>query len=555
MAIASRLSRQPSQAVVVKDQTKLLRTIIPVLLIAVLLCGSLLAQAPSAEQQWPQNHQDGPYSADPEPVQPYPQQTQPSPEQAQPYADQQQPYADAAPTTRQPLDAGPLEQLVAPIALYPDALVAQVLAASTYPQQVADADRWRQSQGYATPDEIASAADAQQWDPSVKALTAFPQVLAQMDRNLQWTADLGNAYFNQPQDVLEAVQVMRRRAQAAGTLQSTPQEAVRYDEGNIVLAPPNPQVVYVPAYNPWAVYGAPVTPYPGFSLLGAIANIAGVLPLRFGAGIAMASFTQPWGWLAWGLDWLGHALLFNHSDYYSHSGTVADWGFSHRGFYAYRGRAGFGGRDFARMRGGEEWRRGGYNSGGWRGFNRGPERPVDRWNEHASQEFEANRGFGSNRGFESNRGFQANRGFESFRGEPRAYARPGERMPESRGGYPSGFGRGAEGFRRSEPYARGGPEAFGRGAAPRNEFRGRSPELFGSGKSQSGGSHLFGGGHSHDSFSSARSHNNFGGGHSGFFGGGHAPKSSGGGHGFGGGHSHGGSGGHSGGHSGGKHHH
>ena len=152
----------------------------------------------------------------------------------------------------QPLNAEQLEQLVAPIALYPDTLVAQVLTASTYPAQVVDADRWRQAQGYASPDQIAAGADAQTWDPSVKALTAFPQVLAQMDRNLQWTTDLGNAYYNQPQDVLEAVQVMRQRAQAAGNLQSTPQEAVSYDQGNIELAPVNPQVVYVPAYNPWS---------------------------------------------------------------------------------------------------------------------------------------------------------------------------------------------------------------------------------------------------------------------------------------------------------------
>ena len=91
---------------------------------------------------------------------------------------------------------------MAPIALYPDTLVAQVLAASTYPAQVVDADRWRQAQGYASPDQIAAGADAQTWDPSLKALTAFPQVLAEMDRNLQWTTDLGNAYYNQPQDVL-----------------------------------------------------------------------------------------------------------------------------------------------------------------------------------------------------------------------------------------------------------------------------------------------------------------------------------------------------------------
>jgi hypothetical protein len=119
-------------------------------------------------------------------------------------------------------------------------------------------------QGYASPDQIAADADVQNWDPSVKALTAFAQVLAQMDRNLQWTTDLGNAYYNQPQDVLEAVQVMRRRAQQAGNLQSTPQQAVHYDQGYVQLMPVNPQVVYVPTYNPWTVYGEQVSPTPGF---------------------------------------------------------------------------------------------------------------------------------------------------------------------------------------------------------------------------------------------------------------------------------------------------
>ena len=132
------------------------------------------------------------------------------------YQDSQPPYADSQQPARQPLNAGQLEQLVAPIALYPDALVAQVLVASTYPAQVMEADRWRQQQAYATPDQIAYGADAQPWDPSVKALAAFPQVLAQLDRNLQWTTDLGNAYYNQPQDVLEAVQIMRKAMAGRG---------------------------------------------------------------------------------------------------------------------------------------------------------------------------------------------------------------------------------------------------------------------------------------------------------------------------------------------------
>ena len=237
----------------------------------------------------------------------------------------------------EPLDAEQLEQLVAPIALYPDRLVAQVLAASTYSHQVVDAAHWRLAQGYASPDQIAAGADARNWDPSVKALTAFPQVLAQMDQNLQWTTDLGNTYYNQPQDVLQAVQVMRRCALSAGNLQSTPQEVVSYDQGNIELAPVNPQVVYVPAYNPWSVYGEPVSPYPGFSLLGALGSFFGSSafgssPISYGLGIATTAFSHtPWGWLAWGLNWLSQSVLFNQANYYSQSATVADWGFPHGG--------------------------------------------------------------------------------------------------------------------------------------------------------------------------------------------------------------------------------
>jgi hypothetical protein len=263
----------------------------------------------------------------------------------------QQPYAQpgyAQPQMQgQPLDAQQLEQLVAPIALYPDSLVAEVLAASTYPQQIAEADQWRQAQGYAPSQQIAAGAEVQNWDPSVKGLTAFPQVLAQMDRNVRWTTDLGNAYYNQPQDVLEAVQAMRQRAQASGNLQSTPQENVSYDQGNIEVAPTNPQVVYVPTYNPWVVYGQPMAPYPGFSVLGAVGSFLGSA-VSFGLGVGMAGFNQtPFGLLGWGLSWLSQAVLFNHANYFSHSSTVADWGFAHGGGRAfsqpgYRAGSGFG---------------------------------------------------------------------------------------------------------------------------------------------------------------------------------------------------------------------
>ncbi len=241
------------------------------------------------------------------PQQGYPQQGYPQQAYNDPTQGFAQPYQPA-----QALSPDRLEQMVAPVALYPDNLVSMVLAASTYPAQVAAADQWLHMQGGAPPEQIAAGANAQTtWDPSIKALTAFPQVLDQMAQNLQWTTDLGNAYYNQPQDVMQTIQVMRDRAQAAGNLQDTPQQQVIEDQGNIEIAPPTPEVVYVPQYNPWAAYGQPVDPYPGFNVLGAIGSFVGNAFLRFGPGIAMNAFAAtPFGWLGWGLDWLAHAIFF-----------------------------------------------------------------------------------------------------------------------------------------------------------------------------------------------------------------------------------------------------
>jgi len=265
---------------------------------------------------------------------------------------------------QQALSPDRLEQMVAPIALYPDNLVSMVLAASTYPAQIAAADQWVHMQGGASPDQIAAGANTQtSWDPSVKALTAFPQVLDELARNLQWTTDLGNAYYNQPQDVMQTIQVMRGRAQAAGNLQDTPQQEVVEDQGNIEIAPPTPQVVYVPQYDPWAVYGQPVNPYPGFDLVGAIGSFIGNALVSWGPGIAMQAFAvTPFGWLGWGLDWLAHAIFFGNDIWCTHSHEVRDWGFAHGGG-RYWGSHG----EMARFREGGGWggRGGRMGNGGW----------------------------------------------------------------------------------------------------------------------------------------------------------------------------------------------
>ena len=228
----------------------------------------------------------------------------------------------------QALPPDQLDQLVAPIALYPDSLVAQILAASTYPAQVAGAEQFLQQYGGAPPEQIAQMADQQPWDPSVKALTAFPQVLGNLSQNMQWSTALGNAYYNQPQDVMSAVQAMRQRAYAAGSLRPTPQLAVDYAPGAIVIAPVSPTVVYVPYYNPWVVYGGPIAPWRGYYYHPPVGLALGVgLAIGFTAGVVIGAFTHfGWGFHSWAPDWRAHTVVYQHNTYISRSVTVINHG-------------------------------------------------------------------------------------------------------------------------------------------------------------------------------------------------------------------------------------
>jgi hypothetical protein len=197
---------------------------------------------------------------------------------------------------------------------------------------VVEADRWRQAQGNTSAEQIAAGADAQNWDPSVKALTAFPTVLAQMDRNLQWTTDLGNAYYNQPQDVMDSVQAMRQKAQTAGQLRSTPQQVITNDAGAIAIAPANPAVVYVPVYNPWVVYGSPFPVYPGYYYAPPPGIFFGGLAIGFGIGIGIGIFSHwGWGWNRWGMGWHNHSVFYNHNTYITRSTTVFNRGYGRPG--------------------------------------------------------------------------------------------------------------------------------------------------------------------------------------------------------------------------------
>jgi hypothetical protein len=192
-----------------------------------------------------------------------------------------------------------LSQLAAPIALYPDTLVVQILAAATYPTEVVEAERWIQQHSGLTGNALAQQVDLQSWDPSVKALTEFPSVIALMDKNPSWTSSVGEAYANRPQDVLDAVQLMRQRAQQAGNLKSTSQETVTAQGQTIVIQPADPEVVYVPEYDPWGVYGPSEVFYPGW-IDGPGVFVGGPV-VSFGWGIGIGAFAGfGWGWHHWG---------------------------------------------------------------------------------------------------------------------------------------------------------------------------------------------------------------------------------------------------------------
>jgi hypothetical protein len=229
-----------------------------------------------------------------------------------------------------------------PIALYPDALVAQILAAATYPEQIVEADRWMQQNGGLKGEQLARAVDKEAWDPSVKALTAFPSVLANLDKNLSWTSSLGDAYVNHEPDVMSAIQDMRRRARAAGNLKTTSATKVSQDGQTIVIEPSSPQVVYVPQYDPWAVYGAPVVAWPGW-YPGLFVGGPDIAFWGFDVGF-FGGFV--WGFNHWGCDWHRHAVVFNHNVFVSHGRAFVNRSAFNRGRLGFGRPSGFRGGDF-----------------------------------------------------------------------------------------------------------------------------------------------------------------------------------------------------------------
>src|SRR5271168_1811492 len=195
-----------------------------------------------------------------------------------------------------------LDQLVSRIALYPDSLLAQVLAAATYANDIPDAARWADQHHYLTGQALADAIQGDQlpWDPSVQALLPFPSVLDTMAHDMNWTTDLGNAFLASQQDVMDAVQRERHKAEEYGYLRSNEQVIVGGGP-YITILPVNPGFVVVPYYDPAIVFFAP---RPGFFVGGGI---------RFGFGVSIGVFFRPWGWGVGRFDWGGHRVYINNA--------------------------------------------------------------------------------------------------------------------------------------------------------------------------------------------------------------------------------------------------
>jgi hypothetical protein len=254
-----------------------------------------------------------------------------------------------------PIPPDQLDSLVAPIALYPDPLLAQTLAASTYPLEIIQLHQWLAKHPQLKEKELAAAVAKEPWDPSVQAMAGLPDLVKRLADDIQWTTDLGNAFLAQQSDVMDAVQRMRKKAKDKGTLKSTEQQKVETkvveSKTVVVVEQANPEVVYVPSYNPVVVYGAPVYAYPPIYYPPAGYYAAG-MAISFGVGVAMgAMWGGGWGW---GAGWGGNNVQINNFNNFNRNvnanrnvnrsartGGNTNWSHNpqHRGGAPYRDRA------------------------------------------------------------------------------------------------------------------------------------------------------------------------------------------------------------------------
>jgi hypothetical protein len=448
---------------------------------------------------------------------PYP---QPYPAQAPPAGAQQQ----ATPPLMPPEQ---LDSLVAPVALYPDPLLGQVLAASTYPLEVVEANQFVQQNGNLRGQDLMNAAREQNWDPSVQALVAFPNVLTLLTSDVRWMTDLGNAFLAQQHDLMAAVQRMRGRAQSNGRLYSSPHQTVNNETQNgqsaVEIEPANPNYIDVPEYNPEYVWGAPAGSYYPPLWYPPVAYGFG-----FDPGIYLGGFFPGWGvgWGGWGIGWgwgcgwfggglFVNAGFFNHWGFHGYFGSrfAGRFGWEHDPFhragvpYANRGVAtrftnspryaegrtarannfsGARGNSFAGTRGGFNGTRGGVNGGaapaGPRGLaeNHGGTAGGGGWQHFGGNASAAPRGYAAPSG--GAQSFRGN-GSAGFNSAPRGFAAPSYSAPRSYGG-------------NSRAYSGGGssaPRSFGGGGFSGGGARSFSGGGSGGGHSSGGGGH--GGGH------------------------------------------------------------
>jgi hypothetical protein len=295
----------------------------------------------------------------------------------------QQAESQAMTTTEEApkLPSGELDSLVAPIALYSDQLLAQTLAASTYPLEVIQLQQWMDRNKNLKGKALADAVAKQPWDPSVQAMVAFPDVVQRMAGNIQWTTDLGNAFLAQQSDVMDAVQRMRAKAHGTGNLKTSAQQKVETQTVGggkqvIVVEPANPEVVYVPSYDPTVVYGPPPLAYPYYPY-----TYPGYVPgtaLAWGAGIALGA--AAWG--AWGGSWgncdwnHGDVNINNNNNFNKNVNRNVNRGQAGQGNKwqhnpQHRGNAPYGNRQTANKYGGTARGQGGRQAGGGAGTRPG----------------------------------------------------------------------------------------------------------------------------------------------------------------------------------------
>ena len=246
----------------------------------------------------------------------------------------------AAQTVAPALSADRLDSLVSPIALYPDPLLAQTLAAATYPTEVEELNEWLGNNPGLQGEALARAVATQPWDPSVQSMAPFPDLVMMMADNIDWTTDLGNAFIDHESDVMNAVQRMRQRAENTGNLRTNEQQIVKKtvveNHPVIVIEPANPQVVFVPSYDPAMVFGPAVYPFPVF-----VSPRRAGLAMSFGTGIGMGAFWGVGGGWGWHPGWgRRNRLMINHNNFFVRNSAF----YRNRSVWAHNG----GRRGFAR---------------------------------------------------------------------------------------------------------------------------------------------------------------------------------------------------------------